>query len=619
MGDGFLAQAFVYLAAAVIAVPIAKRLGLGSVLGYLMAGVAIGPFVMGWVGSEGEDVMHFAEFGVVMMLFVVGLELEPSVLWRLRLPVLGLGGLQVVVTSLVFGAAAMVLGVPWKGALAIGMILSMSSTAIALQTLQEKGLLRSVAGQSSFAVLLFQDIAVIPMLAVFPLLGGAAGATDGAHGTTWTGSLPGWAQTLVVLGTVAAIVAAGRFLLGPVFRAIARTRLRELFTAAALLLVVGIAMLMQKVGLSPALGTFVAGVVLAGSEYRHELESDIDPFKGLLLGLFFIAVGASIDFRLVAASPGAVSGLVVGILLAKIAILAALARLFRLTAEQTIVFGAALSQVGEFAFVLLSFATSHQVFGDREAGILAASVALTMALTPLLFVFAERVLLPRTVASDSGARPHDTDHHESPVIIAGYGRFGQVVGRLLKASGIQTTVLDADPDQVETLRKIGHRVYFGDATRVDLLTSAGAAKAKLLVLAIDSPEKTLELAEAAKKHFPNLTIIARARGAPRPTTSSAPASTTCTASSLAAPSAWASTCSSSSACGPTAPTAWPRSSPATTRPTCAPSPRSGQTATIGSAWPGVRRRSLNAPSSATSRRNPSPRTTPGTRRLSEPM
>ena len=317
-GEGFFYQAFVYLTAAVVSVPIAKRFGLGSVLGYLMAGIAIGPFALGLVGEEGQDVMHFAEFGVVMMLFVVGLELEPERLWRLRGPILGMGGLQVLATAVLISGAALAFGQPWRSALAIGLVLALSSTAIVLQTLNEKGLMKSDSGQSSFSVLLFQDIAVIPMLAILPLLatgsggdqasGPGAGGHDGGHGaaghgeaghasTTWVEGLPGWGQTLVVIGAVAAIVLAGRFLVQPAFRIIARTRLREIFTAAALLLVIGIALLMTKVGLSPALGTFLAGVVLANSEYRHELESDIEPFKGLLLGLFFIAVGASPGLR----------------------------------------------------------------------------------------------------------------------------------------------------------------------------------------------------------------------------------------------------------------------------------------------------------------------------------
>jgi monovalent cation:proton antiporter-2 (CPA2) family protein len=510
-GEGFFFQAFVYLTAAVVAVPIAKRLGLGSVLGYLLAGVAIGPFGLHLVGEEGQDVMHFAEFGVVMMLFLVGLELEPALLWRLRNPILGLGGLQVAATTAVVAGLGVALGLPAREALAVGLIISMSSTAIVLQSLAEKGLLKTSAGQSSFAVLLFQDLAVIPILALFPLLGrpGAAHADPG-HSTTWVGGLPAWGQTLAVLAVVAAVGFGARFLLRPVFRAIAATRLRELFTAAALLLVIGIALLMTRVGLSPALGTFLAGVVLANSEYRHELESDVEPFKGLLLGLFFIAVGASIDFRLVAAQPARIAALVVLVLAAKAAVLFGLARAFRLGTDQALTFAFALPQVGEFAFVLLSFALQQAVLGPETAGPLVAVVALTMAATPLLMLLNERALLPRVGTRAGASREADRIDEHGHVIVAGFGRFGSTVGRLLRANGVSTTVLDNDSDRVELLRKLGLKVFYGDATRPDLLHSAGAERARLLVLALDRPEKNLELVATAKKHFPHLRVLARA-------------------------------------------------------------------------------------------------------------
>ena len=510
-GEGFFFQAFVYLSAAVVSVPIAKRLGLGSVLGYLLAGVAIGPFGLHLVGEEGQDVMHFAEFGVVMMLFLVGLELEPALLWRLRNPILGLGGLQVAATTAVVAGLGVGLGLPAREALAVGLIISMSSTAIVLQSLAEKGLMKTSAGQSSFAVLLFQDLAVIPILALFPLLG-RSGSTHGDPGpsTTWVGGLPAWGQTLAVLAVVAAVVLGARFLLRPVFRAIAATRLRELFTAAALLLVIGIALLMTRVGLSPALGTFLAGVVLANSEYRHELESDVEPFKGLLLGLFFIAVGASIDFRLVAGQPARIAALVVLVLAAKAVILFVLARAFRLGADQALTFAFALPQVGEFAFVLLSFALQQAVLGPETAGPLVAVVALTMAATPLLMLLNERALLPRLGTRERASREADRIDEHGHVIVAGFGRFGSTVGRLLKANGVSTTVLDNDSDRVELLRRLGLKVFYGDATRPDLLHSAGAGRARLLVLALDSPEKNLELVATAKKHFPHLEILARA-------------------------------------------------------------------------------------------------------------
>ncbi|MEM9189687.1 MAG: monovalent cation:proton antiporter-2 (CPA2) family protein [Myxococcota bacterium] len=513
-GEGFFFQAFVYLAAAVISVPIAKRLGLGSVLGYLLAGVAIGPFALGFIGEEGQDVMHFAEFGVVIMLFLVGLELEPSLLWRMKVPVLGLGGLQVLATALLIMAVALVAGLRWQEALAIGMTLALSSTAIVLQTLQEKGLMKSAAGQSSFAVLLFQDIAVIPMLALFPLLatGVATGEGDDGHHATWVDGLPGWAQTLVVLGAVAGLVIGGHYAIKPSFRLIARTRMREVFVAAALLLVIGIALLMSQVGLSPALGTFVAGVVLANSEYRHELESDIEPFKGLLLGLFFIAVGASIDFRLISGNPGLIAGLVVALIAGKFIVLLVLSRIFRLGTDQGLLFSFALAQGGEFAFVLFSFAEQSQVLTSERTAPLVAAVAVTMALTPLLMLCFEKLIQPRVGTKKSDKRAFDAVHGDAEVIIAGFGRVGQIAGRLLTTQGIPTTVLEYDSDQVDLLRKFGRKVFYGDASRYDLLASAGANDAKVLILAIDRPEKTLELVHTVKKHFPNLKIIARATG-----------------------------------------------------------------------------------------------------------
>jgi monovalent cation:proton antiporter-2 (CPA2) family protein len=509
-GENFLFQAFIYLAAAVVAVPVARRFGLGSVLGYLLAGVVIGPFGLGLLGEEGEDLMHFAEFGVVLMLFVVGLELQPMLLWRLRTSILGLGGLQVVATTLVFSAAALALGLSWQEALAVGMTMSLSSTAIVLQTLNEKGLLKTDGGQGSFAVLLFQDIAVIPMLALFPLLAASGSALPTEHAApTGIEALPGWMQTLAVLAAVATIVVGGRYLLRPVFRAIARTRLREIFTAAALLLVIGITLLMTQVGLSPALGTFLAGVVLATSEYRHELESDIEPFKGLLLGLFFIAVGASIDFALLFASPLLIAGLVLGILVVKFGVLFALARVFRFGTDQGLLLALALPQVGEFAFVLFSFANQQGVLASSVTNPLVTAVVLSMALSPLLMLLFERFVQPR-LGTTRADRAADAIEEQSPVLIAGFGGFGSTVGRLLKANGVQTTVLDIDSDRVELLRRLGLKVYYGDASRYDLLVAAGAEHAKLLVLALDTPEHTLKLVHTAHKHFPHLEILARA-------------------------------------------------------------------------------------------------------------
>ena len=526
MTGGFLFEAFGYLAAAVATVPLARRLGLGSVLGYLIAGVVIGPYGLGLLGG-GEGVMHVAEFGVVMMLFVIGLELEPSTLWRLRGPILGMGGLQVLVTALVLGGGAALLGLHWQAAAAVGMTLALSSTAIVLQTLAEKGLLKTAGGQGAFSVLLFQDIAVIPMLALFPILGasvrGAAGGTGSAADDaaaaahridhTWVAGLPGWAQTLAVLAAVALVVLGGRYAVGPLFRALARTRLREILTAAALLLVTGIALLMTQVGLSPALGTFLAGVVLANSEYRHELESDVEPFKGLLLGLFFIGVGASVDFGLVAARPLGIAGLVLGIIALKLGVLFVLARAFRLARDQALLVAFALAQVGEFAFVLLAFGTQSGVFGADVARPLVAAVALSMALTPLLILLNERVVQRRwgnqgrPMATD---READVPEERGMVLIAGFGDFGSTVGRLLRANGVPTTVLDIDSDRVDLLRSMGMTVYYGDATRLELLHAAGADRARAIVVALDTPERTLDLVRAVRRQWPQLAIMARA-------------------------------------------------------------------------------------------------------------
>jgi monovalent cation:proton antiporter-2 (CPA2) family protein len=514
MTHGILYQAFLYLAAAVVAVPLAKRLGLGSVLGYLLAGVLIGPHALALVGEDGGHVQHFAEFGVVMMLFLIGLELQPSVLWKLRVPILGLGGSQVLGTALLAFPCALAFGLSWKAALAVGLIVSMSSTAIVLQSLQEKGWSKNPGGQSAFSILLFQDLAVIPILALLPLLAtatiGSADAGDG-HGTP-VGSLPPWAQALSVLGAVLVVIVGGRFLSRPVFRFIAGSRLREVFTAAALLLVVGITLLMQRVGLSPALGAFLAGVVLADNEYRHELEGDIEPFKGLLLGLFFISVGAGVDLPFIGSQPLLVLGLTVGIMALKFGTLWGLGRVFRLEGRHALLAAIGLCQVGEFAFVLLSMSESLHVLSGSEAKLLVAAVALSMVATPPLFILLERVLLPRLGGKEAPRKQDEVESEEAEVLIAGFGRMGSMIGRLLRANGVRTTVLDHNPDVVEAVRKLGLKAWYGDASRLDLLHAAGAEKARVLILALDDAEKSVEIAEAAKRHFPHLEILARAAG-----------------------------------------------------------------------------------------------------------
>ena len=448
-------QAFIYLLAAVISVPLAKRLGLGSVLGYLFAGVVIGPFCFGLVQTEGQDVMHVAEFGVVMMLFVIGLELRPAILWHMRGPILGLGGAQVLGTAAAISGLALLLHVPWQSAIAVGFILAMSSTAIVLQLLNEKNLMKTAGGKASFAVLLFQDIAVLPILALLPLLATVTPTGDNHSAVSPLGDLPGWQHTLVVLAAIAAVILAGRFLLRPFFRYIAATHLREMFTVTALLLVVGIALLMERVGLSPALGAFLAGVVLAESEYRQQLETDIEPFKGLLLGLFFISVGAGINFALIARSPGIVASLVVAILVVKFLVLLAVSRYSRLEPTQRYLFAFALAQGGEFAFVLCSFATQNGVLTSDMANLLVVTVALTMAAAPVLMTINERLVQPRFASVLPEREPDEIDERDNPVVVAGVGRFGHIVARLLRLNGYGTTVLDHDAEQVETLGRFG--------------------------------------------------------------------------------------------------------------------------------------------------------------------
>jgi monovalent cation:proton antiporter-2 (CPA2) family protein len=505
--DKVLIQALVYLAASVLAVPVAKRLGLGSVLGYLIAGAAIGPFALHLVGNQ-ADVMGFAEFGVVILLFLIGLEVRPALLWTMRAAIFGLGAAQLGVVGLCLALAAFILRLPWQQALACGAILAMSSTAIVLQTLEEKGLRRGAVGTAAFGVLLFQDLSVIPLLVLLPLLAVApvvvVTGPSGVHG-----GLHGWLHAVAVLAAVAIIVAVGRYLTGPVFRFIAAARLREIFTATALLLVIAVTALMQLVGVSPALGAFLAGVMLAENEFRRELEADIEPFRGILLGLFFITVGASLDFGLVARHPLLVLGLTVGLMAIKAEVMTRLGRLFHLTRADARMVGVSLCQGGEFAFVLTGFVITAHVLPAPLGHLLNAVVAVSMVLTPLVFLVHERVM---TVPERSdGPRQEEPAFDAAPdVIVAGYGRFGQIAGRLIEANGFRTSVLDISTSQIDLLRRFGRRVHYGDASRLELLHAAGAAEAKLLVVAIDDREKALELVETARQTFPQLVILARA-------------------------------------------------------------------------------------------------------------
>ena len=494
-----LFNAFIYLLAAVIAVPISKRLGFGAVLGYLLAGVVIGPWGLGLI-READDILHFAEFGVVLLLFAIGLELNPQRLWEMRKPILGLGAAQVVITAVILAVLGMVFGMTGPVAMVAAMGLSLSSTAMALQLLTEKNLLPTPAGHSGFSVLLFQDIAVIPMLAVIPLL--TTHEADAA-------SRFDWLALLEALGVIILIVVGGRFLLLPVLRLIAATGLREIFTAFALLLVIATGLLMEAVGMSMALGAFLAGVLLAESEYRHALESDIEPFKGLLLGLFFIAVGMSIDFGILLRDPLLIIGLALGLVAIKMVILAVLGRLYGLPGRQLPLFALVLSQGGEFAFVLFSVAQATGVFPADITDTLIVTVALSMLSTPVLMVVHDRFIEP--LLDHAPAPPMDEMEDEgNKVIIAGFGRFGQIVGRLLHANGIDATVLEHDPNHIETLRRFRFKVFYGDACRLDLLRAAGAENASLLVIAIDEPEGALRLVELVRDNFPHLKIVSRA-------------------------------------------------------------------------------------------------------------
>jgi glutathione-regulated potassium-efflux system ancillary protein KefC len=500
MENNLLLNALIYLAAAVLAVPIAKRLGLGAVLGYLLAGIAIGPWGLKLI-SEVQDILHFSEFGVVLLLFLIGLELDSKRLWSLRRKIFGWGGAQVAGVTAVLAVIGMLLGVGWKISLIAALGLSLSSTAVALATLAERNLMKTPAGSAGFTILLFQDLAAIPMIALIPLLGVAAAE----------GSGQGWLAALKVVAVIAALVAGGRYLMRPALRAIAKTEMREIFTAFALLLVIAIGVLMQSVGMSMALGTFLAGVLLAESEYRHALETDLEPFKGLLLGLFFIAVGMSVDFGVLLARPWQVFGLVVLYLTVKIGILYGLSKFFGIPRRQQALFAFLLSQGGEFAFVVFGAAATAGVFTKDVSTMLVLVVALSMVATPLLLLVYDKLIQPRFRAARK-KRPDDVIEQQSDhVIIAGFGRFGQIVGRLLHANRIGLTVLDHDPDQIDLMRKFGFKVFYGDATRVNLMHAAGADKARALVVAIGNAEKSLALIDAVQREFPSLPILARAR------------------------------------------------------------------------------------------------------------
>ncbi|MGE3319355.1 MAG: monovalent cation:proton antiporter-2 (CPA2) family protein [Candidatus Berkiella sp.] len=508
----FFYQAAIYLLAAVLAVPLAKRLGFGSVLGYLIAGIIIGPFVLGKVGNDTQHVMHFAEFGVVLMLFLIGLELRPATLWKLRGHIFGLGLLQVVATTFAFTGVFVLLGYGLAIALAVGMIFSMSSTAIVMQIFTEKKWMGTPVGQSTFSVLLFQDIAIIPIMAILPLLGVAA-MKQGHSGTSY---FTGWQHAGLTLAAIIGIILGGRFLLRPLFRFIARANLREIFTAASLLVVISSALVMQALGLSAALGTFLAGAVLAESEYRHELEADIEPFKGLLLGIFFISVGANIDFTVIKENPLTLLELVALLLFFKAAILFIIAKIFKLKTQDALLFAVTLAQGGEFCFVLLSFAVGINLLPTLLASELIAAVAISMLMTPLMIIFYEKVIAAYYVncqkCTDKKPAFDKIEDQKHKVVIAGFGRVGQIIGRILLANKMKPTVLDLNVETIEIVRKFGFEVFYGDASRLDLLETAGIKDATLFVIAIDDSEKALEIAKMVRDLYPNLKILCRVRG-----------------------------------------------------------------------------------------------------------
>ena len=500
----WLVNSFIYLAAAVIAVPVAKKLGLGSIIGYLAAGMAIGPWGLKLVTNV-EDILHFAEFGVVLMLFLVGLELEPKRLWNLRRPIFGWGSAQVLLCSAAITGVAMAFGVNWKIALVAGLGLALSSTAIALQAINERNLMPTSSGQAGFSILLFQDVAAIPILALLPLLGAVLVSNEAVAETNRA------LAAIKIIAVISGIILGGRLLVRPALRWIANSATPEIFTAASLLLVVGIAGLMQFVGLSMALGAFLAGVLLATSEYRRELETDIEPFKGLLLGLFFIAVGMSIDFGVLLAAPGLMAAILFGFLGIKLVVIYTLAKAMKLPFQERAVFTLLLAQGGEFAFVVFQAAAGANVFSTQTSSLLIGAVALSMLITPLLLVGIDKLLLPRYANCNTTAPDEISENQTAPVIIAGFGRYGQIVARMLLAQGYAPTVLDHDAERIESARKFGYRVFYGDATRLDLLRIAGAGSASILVVAVDTVDQSIKIVDMASEHFAHLSIVARAR------------------------------------------------------------------------------------------------------------
>ncbi len=514
MTGSLLFEAIIFLLGAIVCVSIAKKLGLSSVIGYLLAGVLIGPYVLGCIGQEGEDILHFAEFGVVMMLFLIGLEIDPKNFWNMRKTILGMGGLQVAGTMLLSYLFFSFLGFDWIVSLVIAMAVALSSTAIALQTIKEKGLMNTTSGTSSFSILLFQDIIVILMLGVLPLLvdsDNIPSIQDSSKQANLLDNLPMGLQTLAIIFSVVLIVVSGKYLIVPVLRKVAKTGVRELLIASAFLIVFSISFLMEYVGLSPALGAFLGGVVLSNSEYKHELESTLEPFKNLLLGLFFMAVGASINFIVIANSPLTIGGILVAIIIIKAIVLFITGRVFGLKLDQNLLLTFGLAQIGEFAFVLLSFAFSLNILNQEQMDMMLVITALSMSMTPIVSMINERLILPKIGTKESITRPLDHIAKSQKIILVGFGHFGSTVGRFLRSHGVEATILDHDSNRVDFLRKMGFEVYYGDASRMDLLESAGIADAKILICAIDNPSITKKISKLVKSKYPHVELMIRAK------------------------------------------------------------------------------------------------------------
>ncbi|WP_158837588.1 monovalent cation:proton antiporter-2 (CPA2) family protein [Polaribacter sp. L3A8] len=514
MTGSLLFQAIIFLAGAIICVSIAKRFGLSSVIGYLLAGVLIGPYVLGFIGNEGEDILHFAEFGVVMMLFLIGLEIEPKNFWKMRKTIVGMGGIQVGGTMLLSYFLFTLLGFEWKVALVISMAVALSSTAIAMQTIKEKGLMKTNFGTSSFSILLFQDIIVIFMLGFIPLLANTdANVSTEAHSESANllDQLPMGLQTLAIILSVVLIIVAGNYLIVPMLRKVAKTGVRELLIAAAFLIVFGISFLMEFVGISPALGAFLGGVVLSNSEFKHELESTLEPFKNLLLGLFFMAVGASINFLVIANNPLKIGGILIAIIIIKALVLFITGRIFNLKLDQKLLLTFSLAQIGEFAFVLLSFASGLHILEQDQMDMMLVITALSMSITPIIGIINERFVLPKIGTKESVKRPMDHIAKSQKIILVGFGHFGSTIGRFLRSHGVEATILDHDSNRVDFLRKMGFEVYYGDATRLDLLESAGIAEAKIVICATNKLSVSKAIGKIIKDKYPHVELMIRTK------------------------------------------------------------------------------------------------------------